>query len=583
MADETKLIEVAAYGSLVPYWAFSLATAGSFYAGTRWIGAHFKPELKSKLTQWLNGTYEDTWTAQFGRLFDTVFGEKHFSWQRLYRSAVASVLSVIFLYVLFAHVLGVMGERSFGALPFWQVLLLGTAINIIPDYLSLIETRWVLHRFERVRSFPLQIVLLLVDLVFTAAIIFGAIYLYALIFVEGRPPSWVELVALFSPLAVLFYSTFLTSVWAWLNCLSTWFIRLFTKLGLRRVLDVKADPVKQIALVGSVFVLVGGLALGPAVNPQKGGFVSSFDEMVCEWDFGACVHAARISVRDPETAVRAAHFMALACRDEADEGSCAVRLDEYFEADPSEINKIWETACEAGLARACSALGYAYNFGQGLDVDLPRAARLYDRACEAGNMLGCFNLGEMYRVGESGGIDILRAVSLYDRACDGGYMPGCNNLGWMLHNGPGLAVEIDLVRAASLYDRACNGGELRGCSNLAEMYRKGHNFEANFARAFDLHDLACKGGDMFGCLNLGRMYQAGDGVTINLPHAVNLYQRACNGGELRGCNYLGLVYEKGNGIDVDLRHALSLYQQACEGDVSIACENEETLRARLDK
>jgi len=448
MADETELIEkVAAYGSLVPYWAFSLATAGSFYAGTRWIGAHFKPEFKSKLTHWLNGTYEDTWTAQFGRLFDTVFGEKHFSWKRLYRSAVASVLSVIFLYVLFAHILGVMGERSFGAIPFWQVLLLGAAINIIPDYLSLIETRWLLRRFERVRSFPLQIVLLLVDLVFTAAIIFGAINLYALIFVDGRPPSWVELVALFSPLAILFYSTFLTSIWAWLYCLSTWFIRLFTKLGLRRVLDVKADPVKQIALVGSALVLVGGLALGPAVNPEKGGFVSSFDEWICEWDFGACVHAARISVKDPDTAKRAAHFMALACNSEADE-DCYYQLNKYFDGHLRDINSIWENACQAGLARACASIGYAYLNGVGTNVDYELALSTSKFACRQSVAPGCNNLGAMYELGHGVPMDFEKAVDLYMRACAAGHVHGCFNLALMYSDGRGVA--IDLKRSPTL-------------------------------------------------------------------------------------------------------------------------------------
>lgn len=42
--DGEMIAQVAANTSRAPYWAFALATAVSFYGGTRWIGMHFKPE-----------------------------------------------------------------------------------------------------------------------------------------------------------------------------------------------------------------------------------------------------------------------------------------------------------------------------------------------------------------------------------------------------------------------------------------------------------------------------------------------------------------------------------------------------------
>ncbi len=44
-------------------------------------------------------------------------------------------------------------------------------MNLIPDYLSLWEMRWPLGRFEKVRSVPGQITVLLADALITGAII----------------------------------------------------------------------------------------------------------------------------------------------------------------------------------------------------------------------------------------------------------------------------------------------------------------------------------------------------------------------------------------------------------------------------
>jgi hypothetical protein len=137
------------------YWAYSFALAVAFYSAVTWFGKrHLSQDAKETLTMWLWGEYESSWPEHFCNLFDSVFGAKHLSLRCFIRSALASVFSVVLLYVLFAEVLGVLDpeSRAGGEMPIGKALLLGAAINIIPDYLSLFETRWLLKRFERVNS-----------------------------------------------------------------------------------------------------------------------------------------------------------------------------------------------------------------------------------------------------------------------------------------------------------------------------------------------------------------------------------------------------------------------------------------------
>jgi hypothetical protein len=242
------------------YWGFAASLAVAFYAGMLFVGRHFSAEAKENLTLWLWGEYQSTWSHNFCTLFDTVFGKKHLSWRCFVRSAIASVIAVFALYVFFAEVMGAIGGRMPGDLSVWQALLLGAAINVVPDYVSLFETRWLLKRFDQVRSIGGQLLVLLADAIFTGAIIWAGISLYQLI-VAKELPSLVEMVVLFSVFSVFFYSTFLTSVWAWIYCLSTWCMRLFSRGALNKVFDVENKPVAVIALVGAAFIFIGTLSL----------------------------------------------------------------------------------------------------------------------------------------------------------------------------------------------------------------------------------------------------------------------------------------------------------------------------------
>lgn len=83
------------------------------------------------------------------------------------------------------------------------------------------------------------------------------------------------------------------------------------------------------------------------------------------------------------------------------------------------------TACDGGDASACVWVGYWYETGRGVPVDLPQAVRLYQRGCEGGDAVGCNNLGTIYERGRGVPVDRVRAQELYRKACSGGDTTAC--------------------------------------------------------------------------------------------------------------------------------------------------------------
>lgn len=511
------------------YWGSALAVSSAVYGFIILFGKnHISDELNEDLTLWLWGEYESTWSEQFGRLFDTVFGKDHLSWKCFFRSSIASALAVLLLYVLFDGVLGVFGSRTEQDITMAQLLLFGIALNLVPDYLSLFETRWLLKRFEKVQSFFGQLGVLLVDAIFTGSIILIAIYVFQ--WVRGEEPlSVVETVALFSIFSIFFYSTFLTSVWAWLYCVSTWFMRLFARTSLKKVLKVEENPVAQIALVSFVFMFFLVLVTQSLFKKAEGTDLTVLDNYLCQtFPSDTVDHCVRLTNDD----LAALTYLEKACMAGSADHCFAIAKD-YYGGDERKTASLFRRACEVGNAFGCSILGSMYEDGTGVDVDGAKAITLYEQGCDGGDPSGCTSLGFVYEFGVGGQLDQAQAVANYAKGCEGGHAIGCGSLGFMYQNGNGVAV--DIVRAVSLYERSC--------------------------------DL----GDTTGCLNLGNMYWAGDGVSIDRPRAMALYELGCDRGYARGCFYLGSIYEQGIGVPVDQEKAAEYRQRLCKFGVEDAC------------
>lgn len=217
----------------------------------------------------------ERWPKTFAAIFDSVFGERHLSWQCIWRSCVASLIGVGILTLIWASI--------YPDQEIWLTVVLGAVLfNLVPDYLSLLETRYVLRWMGTKPSTGRICALLAFDIVVTGVIFF---FMAVLIFVlanilitSWNIPSdpiletisytvalaWELLVPGFrlsSPdfldgpsFGIFFYSTYFTSLWVWLYPLSGIVLRLLypVVILMQRHLDIDNKPIRSLGFVASV-------------------------------------------------------------------------------------------------------------------------------------------------------------------------------------------------------------------------------------------------------------------------------------------------------------------------------------------
>ncbi len=231
----------------------------------------------------------------FTALFDAVFGARHFSWRCFARSAFASLVAVAFIWLLMGQA-GAIGLRIRAELSLGALLAIALAVNVVADYVSLLETRLLLGRLHRWHGWPLQLAVLALDLVISALIIWLAIAAYlASPLHRGEVESFAEILGVFSIFSVFFYSTFLTSVWTWAYILSTWLMRLIRRLELDVWLDVERQPIRVLAGVLGLVTFTGALALAAPLRADEEG-LSAADRALCSLFKGrVCLDVAELT------------------------------------------------------------------------------------------------------------------------------------------------------------------------------------------------------------------------------------------------------------------------------------------------
>lgn len=222
------------------------------------------------------------WPATFATMFDRVFDERHLSWRCFSRSCIASLVSVVVVTFLWGA-LRPSQFTSFFTMYIrsddigWKtiaVFLITAIFNLIPDYLSLIETRYIIQHINRTHSTIHILAFLTIDFMATATIGFGAIVGGLILITKGNIPV-TELISTFieyalplsvwetgsMSLGIWFYAAFFTSVWVWLYVLSGSVVRLLEYLGvginrLKFVLDVENKPLRSIGFISIVLFTI---------------------------------------------------------------------------------------------------------------------------------------------------------------------------------------------------------------------------------------------------------------------------------------------------------------------------------------
>ena len=204
---------------------------------------------------------------------------------------------------------------------------------------------------------------------------------------------------------------------------------------------------------------------------------------------------------------------------------------------------ILRQACDLGDGEGCFMLGLKLGNGK-------EGAAAYEQACDDGNPLACTNLGFIYQNGHGVPIDLDAALRLYIRACDGSRCSGRNNLGCVnlgrLYR-DGIGVKADPERAISLFREVCDRPSRLGDAEDA----------ANIARA---------------CSSAGTTWLYGEGVARDIPRSLGLLEKGCRAGDTLGCFNLGVLYEYGNEVPQDKGRAAGYFKQACDHGDKEACQ-----------
>lgn len=225
----------------------------------------------------------------FIEAFDRIFGDRHLTWRCFLRSCVASMVSVVVMTIVWVFLdpiswqkfLSYNGEGAIG-----MILVFAFVLNLVPDYISLLETRWVLRIITHTDIKEL-IVLLVLDVLITGGIFFCGVVVVILIYCVSSgdwrtlaelPEIFLILFILFQwayvvPFGIFFYSTYFTSVWLYLFIAASIATKLLYSLGttgnqVLALLKVEEKPFNSMGLL-----LIGLLTLAFAIYAIIGAIV----------------------------------------------------------------------------------------------------------------------------------------------------------------------------------------------------------------------------------------------------------------------------------------------------------------------
>jgi TPR repeat protein len=236
---------------------------------------------------------------------------------------------------------------------------------------------------------------------------------------------------------------------------------------------------------------------------------------------------------------------------------------------PEDALPVYEKACQAGYAEACTRLGRIFIKGKIVEQDMAKGVKLVQSACDKGDAEGCDALGQVYEAGSGVPADLTKAAALYVKSCDGGSGRGCYHLAKLYQTGKGVA--RDDAKAGTLLAKACELGHSKSCGLMAEVYLNGTGVPKDVPKALALYDSACSGGDAEACATLGSIYRDGTAVPADAKKSFAYMEKACTSGATSACFGVAQAYERGTGVAQDFVRASELYSKACKAGMNDAC------------
>ena len=243
-----------------------------------------RPERKQLTSQWLESADMERpfrrVANSFTHAFDAVFGSKHLSFRCFFRSCLASYVLTAVLFLLWSALdprrMRYFQEHRYYSIMF--VVVITAFLNIIPDYISLLKTRYVIGTMQNATPLGMSL-LAIIDAagsLLISLIAFCSLDLWLSWRTNALGETMSEVVRLFvsglrfndgidlmvgeipSP-GIWLYSTFLVSAWAWLYLISSLILRFAATMGgvwrfVRSWVDIEKQPFMALGAVSILIV-----------------------------------------------------------------------------------------------------------------------------------------------------------------------------------------------------------------------------------------------------------------------------------------------------------------------------------------
>ncbi len=235
------------------------------------------------------------WPLYFVLLFDKLFKKKvqpdtcassswrrYVSWHTFFRSCIASTISICIMIVIGLSV-GLLGVNSFGVQNTNELIKFASfpvLCNFIPDYLSLLQTRYFMEIVKAKATKLKLFVVLLFDVAVTISIVIVSITFSGWLIVNIVYGNEVTFIDVFENIlsqhnelfwfkkdtggnmvGVFVYSTFFTSIWIWLFGISNILLSMASRSQhilkiVKYMLPIEEKPFRSIGIIAGLFAMV---------------------------------------------------------------------------------------------------------------------------------------------------------------------------------------------------------------------------------------------------------------------------------------------------------------------------------------
>ena len=154
----------------------------------------------------------------------------------------------------------------------------------------------------------------------------------------------------------------------------------------------------------------------------------------------------------------------------------------------------YQKSAQQGYAAAQNSLGYAYEWGQGIEMNMQDAMHWYHQAAEQGHVQAQNNLGTMYEHGKGVDDNEKQAIYWYQKAAEQGNPTAQRNLGLMYSKGAGGVKQNDET-AFHWYLKAASQENPHAQYNVGMSYYYGKGVESDQNKARSWFEKAAKNGN----------------------------------------------------------------------------------------